>query len=268
MISSCCSLELLLLTRLLPVLGRAVGIVVADVLGQVVGVVVKLGDSRRRPIQEVPVVGHGHQAAAVAAQERLQPGRAGEVEVVGRLVQEQQVRRPQQQRRQHHPRPLPARERPDAPVARQVCQPQAGQHGVDPVIQVVAATALEPLGDVAILGQGSVERGALDLGQPRFEQAQSVLQAPQPANGIADQILDGQPGHVRLLLGQVADLDAARYGHSAGVGVKLAGDDPEQRRLAGAVRADEPDALAGPDLERDGVEHDHRPVRLGDLVDG
>ena len=57
------------------------------------------------------------------------------------------------------------------------------------------------------------------------------------------------------------DLDAA------GVGDEQAGEQLEQRRLAGAVRAEQRDELARLYLEADAIERPHRTVALGDVVD-
>ena len=49
----------------------------------------------------------------------------------------------------------------------------------------------------------------------------------------------------RRLLRHVADARDARHGDRAHVGREVAGDDLQQRRLAGAVAADEADLVAG-----------------------
>ena len=54
--------------------------------------------------------------------------------------------------------------------------------------------------------------------------------------------------------------EPAGAGHDAGVRAQVAGDDPQQRGLAGAVGADQRDLGALPDPERDVVEQ-HPPVR-------
>src|SRR5690606_12434040 len=46
-----------------------------------------------------------------------------------------------------------------------------------------------------------------------------------------------------------------------------AGDHPDQRRLAGAVRPGDADHLAGPEVEVYAVEGDRRAVALGDVPD-
>ena len=87
-------------------LGLQVGRVVA-LVG--VGVAaVELEDPLRHVVQEVPVVGDRHHGARVLLQVLLQPLHALRVQVVGRLVEQQQVRLGQQQRAQRDPAPLAA----------------------------------------------------------------------------------------------------------------------------------------------------------------
>ena len=71
-------------------------------------------------------------------------------------------------------------------------------------------------------------------------------------------------GHLLDVLAEVADGQLLRHRHVAFVRRLLADDHPEQRRLAGAVRADEADLLAGIELERGVDEEDLPAVLLAD----
>ena len=64
-------------------------IVVAGVDGH--GAPDQVGDRRHHAVQEVPVVGDEHHAAVVGREEVLQPPERLEIEVVGRLVEQQEV---------------------------------------------------------------------------------------------------------------------------------------------------------------------------------
>src|SRR5207247_9315534 len=70
------------------------------------------------------------------------------------------------------------------------------------------------------------------------------------------------------LLGEVADGGGARAAHAARVGLVEAGQEASERRLAGAVRADEPDPLPVRDAPREVAEEDLPAKRLGDRLDG
>ncbi len=77
-----------------------IGVVVAGKVAQAAPV--QFHDARSQPPQEAPVVGDEDQGAAPAEQEFLQPGNGLDVEVVGRLVEQQQLRITRQRTRQQH----------------------------------------------------------------------------------------------------------------------------------------------------------------------
>jgi hypothetical protein len=69
------------------------------------------------------------------------------------------------------------------------------------------------------------------------------------------------------VLHQARHLDAGVAPHRAGVGRELAAHDLHEGGLAGAVPADERQALAGLDLQRDVVEQRQVAVGVGDVVE-
>jgi hypothetical protein len=72
---------------------------------------------------------------------------------------------------------------------------------------------------------------------------------------------------LRRLLRQVAQPRALGDDAVAGLGAVLAEQHLEQRRLAGAVRADERDAIARPEHPVEVVEQDARADRVADSVE-
>ena len=86
----------------------------------------------------------------------------------------------------------------------------------------------------------------------------------RPLPAIASSSTD-RPGHLLDVLAEVADRQLLRDRHVAFVGRFFAGDHAEQRRLAGAVRADEADFLAGIELERGVDEENLAAVLLADF---
>ena len=109
------------------------------------------------------------------------------------------------------------------------------------------------------------------------EVGQRVLERVERARGVRDRpravergLEHGLARELADVLAEVADREAALDGDLAVVGLLLARDQPEDRGLAGAVRADQPDLLAAVNgrgcLEeqdlvamplRDGVDADH-----------
>ena len=118
--------HLLLLGFLFQVLG-IVGLVVAD------AAVGELGDPVAHPLQEVAVVGDHDQAPGELPQVVLQPEDHVAVQVVGGLVEDEHIRRVEEDGGQGHPLPLA----PGEGVHRlgKVRDPQAGEHGLGLVLQ-------------------------------------------------------------------------------------------------------------------------------------
>jgi hypothetical protein len=69
--------------------------VVPHVIGELAQV--EIGDAGHHGIEEVPVVRHHDHGVGVLGEIALEPVASIEVQVVGRLVEEQQVRAPEQQ---------------------------------------------------------------------------------------------------------------------------------------------------------------------------
>ena len=72
---------------------------------------IDLDDARREPLEERAIVRDEHDGARVLGQERLEPRDGVDVEVVGRLVEHEQVRLGHQRARQERPAPPAARQR-------------------------------------------------------------------------------------------------------------------------------------------------------------
>ena len=162
---------------------------------------------------EEPAIVRDHDRAAGEVEQRVFEGaQRVDVEVVGRLVEQQQVR----------------------PALQQLGQ-----------VQAVALAAGEVADALLLVGAAEVEAG--DVGA-RVDVAladdQPVLAA---GDGLPDRLLGLEVG---AHLVDVGHLDGVADAQRAAVGLLLAGDHAEQRRLARAVGADHPDDAAGRQLER------------------
>ena len=176
-----------------------------------------------------------------------------EVEVVRRLVEEQHVEAREQDRRECGARRLPTGERPErAPSEAPRIETDFGGDRRRARVEIVAAEREEPVERLRVLDR--------ELGL-RVEAAAS---ASSSAPGLGDPGAPGQVGEQRLvrlrigLLRQVADASDSRGFRARRVplsGSLEPGKEPEQRRLADAVRADDADARARGHDERDAVEH-------------
>jgi hypothetical protein len=205
------------------------------------GRLVEVQDRRHRPRQELAVVRDDDQPGLQAEHELLEPLQAGEVEVVGRLVEQEDVVAREQHAGQRRPRRLAARQRHGLGVEQVQRQTEVDAHLLGPHLQVGAAE-VEPA-----LERGAV--GVVGTGRPRAQRLRRGVQRALrggdagPAGEERAQHLTGAA--VRLLREQPHGGSPRRDVHRAAVGLQLAGEHRQQRRLPGAVRTDHADPGAG-----------------------
>ena len=214
--------------------------------------VAELPDAGDGRVEERPVVRGDQQRAGAPAQVLLEPLDGVDVEVVRGLVQHEQVRVGDDEPGEGRPGLLAARERRRRAQPLVPREPEARERLVDPLVQRVAAKDVEPVLEVRVPGPGGVPvvLEPLQLDGHRLE----------VRGAVADGCPQVRRRHERLvevrLLAQQPEAQSSPPGHGAAVGLVAAGHDPQQRRLAGAVGADEADPLAGGDGGVDAVEDD------------
>ena len=182
--------------------------------------------------------------------------------MVGRLVHQQHVGPAEQDARHRHPHLPSARQRPHVAVDPRIVEPEAVQDLTRLALERIAAEVLVLLLDVAEPVEDGVElAGTRRIRHRRVQRLELVMKiADAPAAG--DRLVeDAAAGHLLHVLAEVADRQPSRDGDVAFVGLLFADDHPEQRRLAGAVRADEADFLARIELERGVHEENLAAVR-------
>src|SRR5438067_1793488 len=162
---------------------------------------------RRDPIEEPPIVADQHGAAGEIQQRFLERAQRVDVEIVGRLVEQQEVAALLQQLREVDAVALAARERPDSSLLARALEVEP-RH-----VRARRDLLLSELDLVVAAGD------LLEYRLVRIERLAALID-------VADlhRLADLQRPLVRLL---------------------LRGDHPEERRLAGAVRADDADDAAG-----------------------
>ena len=205
------------------------------------------------PVQQVAVVGDQQQGAGIGSEVAFEPERRLQVEMIGRLVQQQEIGLGKQQRRQGDAHAPAARELAAVALLRGLVEPETGQDtrrsgrragGAD------VGQALVDFGDPCGLARrfGLFEQGrALRIGgENRVEQAL-------------------RPG--RRVLCDQAEPHVALQGEAAFVGLQAAGDQLEQSRLAAAVGADQPGTLALVDGDRGPLEQGAAGDPVSHLVD-
>ena len=193
-------------------------------------------------------MGDDEDRAVEAGQEVLEPRQAVGVEVVGRLVEQEDVGILEQRGGEQGPGLLAARELACSgrPVARW-SMPSRRRTSSARASAAQAPVASRALERVRV---GVEIAGVLEGGERLARLAQGVVQ----------ERVDRAVGR---LLREVADARGRR--DRPAVGALVAGEQAQQRGLAGAVGADEPGAVAGVEGERQPFEEGCAVVALGQI---
>ena len=203
--------------------------------------------------------------ARVLRQVLFEPLHTLGVEVVGGLVEQQEVRLLEQQLAQRDSAPLATGEVGDRLVARRA--PQRVHRLLDAAVELPTLGVLDLLHQLALLGEQGVEIGVrlahrvrdlLEPGEGRAQVRHRLLDVAAHGLGLVQW---------RLLL-QQADRGAGRQPGVAVGGLVQAGHDLEHARLAGAVGADDTDLRPGQEGEGDVVEDHLVAVRFSHLLHG
>ena len=208
-------------------------------------VAVDMNDPRHHGIEEVAIVGDQQQRARVTLQPIFEPQYGVEVEVVGRLVEEQQVGARHQRLREiepHAPAAGEARHRVFVTRGREAESRQQRSGARTGAVTVRDLEAMMQLREffTAGVGIGGVLRSR--LGDVAFDGAQFRV--------AVEDVVDRRLRRRRGFLGHVRNDPGRGDGGVAGIGDELAAQQREQARLAAAVGADDTDFL--PRVHRQG----------------
>ena len=263
----------------LSLLRRALGAHLLEVvlaLAQVVGVVARIGgeaavlDGRHvgdAGVHEGAVVAHEEHGAVIGSQEVLEPLDALEVEVVGGLVQKEQVGMAKQELGERNAHLPAAGEISRGLVKVLDGKAQAAQDLACTGIQLVAAETLEAVLGVAVVLKQAVQLGTGLRGRDLcLELGYTALPALHLVRGVNNLLKGGLLAIDLGLLLQVANGCVLGKGDGALVGGLLAHDDLQERGLAGAVGANQGPTLPPVELECGLRVKDPSAKRLGDLV--
>ena len=186
---------------------------------------VDLGHVVDHVVQEVAVVAHHHAGEGGRSEQPLEPQDAFEIEVVGGLVEEEQV-------------------------------------GIEGQLARNGEPALPSAGEGFRRGGAVGETGPAE----RLVDARGTLEIVEALarDGGGDDFRGGELRREAHLLRHVTDTRVAPHGDGAGIGLHFAGQNFQERGLAGAVGTDQAEALAFRDAERDVLEQHARPESLGE----
>ena len=218
-------------------------------------------------VHELAVVRGHEQRAGQRLQERFEPDDRLDVEVVGRLVHQQDVGLAEQHAR-HRDAHLPAaRQRADVAVDPLVVEAEAVQDLARLRLERVAAEVLVFLLHLAEAREDCVHLVRRAPDRPSPAAAPRARDAASPSAAAAgDRFVEHRAArHLLDVLAEVADGQLLRHRDVAFVRLLLADDHPEERGLARAVRPDQADLFAGIELEGGVDEQDLPAVLLADV---
>ena len=224
-----------------------------------------LGDDA---VHELAIVRGHQQQALVAFQELLEPDQAFQVEVVARLVEQHRVGLHQENAAKRHAHFPSAGQSAHVAVHHLLAEAQAREHLARAAFERIAAELLEARLHLAVTDDDLVHlAGTLGVRHRGLKVLQLGCDRGDRPGAVHHLGHRAPPRHLADVLTEVADGRAAIDGHLSFVGLLLPGDHPEQRGLAGAVRADEPDLLALVERHRSLDEENLVAVLLADAVE-
>ncbi len=203
-------------------------------------------DFADHPVQQSPVMADQQYGALIAPQIFLQPQPRLQVQVVGGLIQQQQIGLAEQQRRQGNAHPPTAGKIVAGLLLGLFAEPQPGQDAGGAGGRRMGALVMQPVmdfGDPVRIGGGFGLRH--QVGQFCITAKHRVDQALPPAR----RFLRGNP-----------DPPGGRRLGGAAVGVQGTGDQPQQGGLARSVAPDQANPVAG-------IDRRCRPVKQGPGAD-
>ena len=210
-------------------------------------------------------MGRDEQRAVAPAEVLLEPLDRADVEVVRRLVEQQQVRLGDHEPGERRPGLLAAGQRRRRLRPLVAGEPEAGQRLVDPQVERVAAEDLELVLEVR------VGRLLDATGAPRARPGATPIasRCAAPWRTAARRSGDAMNAASKCDSWASRPIVSPRLRWTAPPsGSSRPGGDPEQRRLAGAVRPDEPDPVVDRDRGGDLVEDDERARPRGGRARG
>ena len=255
-------LERLQLLRPLDLPGRSGGFVALAVHGDTPqrDLPCAVGD----PIEEMPVVRHEQDGALEAEKLILEPLERAEIEVIRRLVEQQEVRGLEECPRQRSARFFSAAQHVDALVVFVLSESNADERRPNSCVDPISSLPLEPMQKIVITPQVFFSCMCSD---PLFETAKLGFDPPEVGEGPLHRLLQCPLGMEPGDLWQVGNARTADE-VDLPLGRRLFPmDQTKQRRFADAVVADQGDPISTAHLCREGFEQHLRAERLAQSLD-
>ena len=215
---------------------------------------IEMDDAVDGAVEEVAVVADEEHGPRIAGEIGLEPDRAFEVEIVGRLVEKQEVRLGEEHRGERDAHPPAARKRRAGAALRRRVEAEAGEDR--------RRRALRPNGRRCRRAASGCRRCGADRSPSRPRRAGTARSVSAASTtSISDSSPDGAScatWPMRALRGRLIEPVFGR---------DLAGDQAEQRRLAAAVPPDQTGLGAVRQGDGGVVEEERAPDPVGEVVD-
>jgi len=208
-------------------------------------------------VEELAIVRDQQQRARILAQPGLEPQDGVQVQVIGRFVEQQQVRTAHQRLRHVQPHAPAARERPHRPRL-------IGRDEAKTMHELRGAAAR------VVTTRGGVSR--VEIGEPRtvvvalLDLGNSALDRTQLGVAVQHEIQRRLVGGFEFLR-HMRDREVAGHLEMSGVGRELAAHQRHQAGLAAAVLAGDADLFAAKQAERRVGKEDARAAPQSDVVE-
>src|SRR5690606_22902833 len=215
---------------------------------------IQLEDACRQILQEGAVVGDEQHGAAEILESLFQPGDGTDIQVVGGLVEQQQIRLGHQRLRPQHTTAPATGKLGQGLVGWQL---QAAEGAVDQLLQAPAIFGFQLLLHMHQLLEVVI---AVDVLRQVVIARQQLANPGQP---LGDHVEHGTLVGAWQLLRQLADLQSRSAPDLAVIRHLVALDQAQHARFAGAVAADDAHALTPRDLPGHSVEQGHGAIGEG-----
>ena len=216
---------------------------------------IEFGNGGDGAVEEGAVMGHDKHRAGKVGHHVFQPDDRFHVEVIGRLVEYQQLRIARQRARQGHAFAQAAGQRIDARV---LLQAEARQHGFDAVLDLPAVVLFEQF----LRGLHAVHRLLVAGGEFRCVRSRMIV--GQDAGKVAESRDCGfehrMCGIEFGLLHHVGNAQARLPPDPTVIGHRHPGQQLEHARLARSVAPDQPDATPRLDHQVDVIQQGHMAI--------
>ena len=204
-------------------------------------------------------MGDGQDSAFESLQVALQPLGGVQVQVIGGLVQQEDVGVLQNEPCQVDAGLLPAGQRVKGPLTHILPDAQTVAHLVQPGLRIIASSGLKGGGELVVPGH---DGGVGVLAHPGRQVRQLPLHGVEGCEGGVQHVPHGVALRVDGDLGDQPDAFARGNGHRALIRVHLPGHHAEDGGLARAVPAQQAHPLPLVDLEGEAVQYSFADLKL------